>query len=180
MQAEAVLALVLMTAAIMLPIVPSWFLFRTMRSNGEMSGPLGGFKVRLSGAVVGYFVLFYFMLGAIPESSGHYHTWTVSGRLAFERPDGTPAPNVNDVFVRFVPPRLSVLNEGAFSWEIPVVEDRSGRLQFPDLQVDLPGYYGLTIPLRRDRKYGGPALKTTYDDSARHIEIETPLTLRAR
>jgi len=174
---EAQLNLLIMAVATLLPIVPAVFLFRGMKSSATASGPFQGFKVRLGGAFAGYFVVFLVLLSVRPKDLSHYHSWTVVGSVTFDHP-GEPDPNVNDVFVRFVPPRLGIMNQGLFSWEIPVIEDANGQLHFPDLQLDLRGFRGITIPLGQSHAYGAN-LQAQYDTKQRVISLTQPIVMQS-
>ena len=49
--------LVVISVLVLLPMIPAYVLFKVLRSTGEVSGPLGSFKVALGGAFGGYFAL---------------------------------------------------------------------------------------------------------------------------
>jgi hypothetical protein len=102
----------------------------------------------------------------------------VEGVVAFDQVEGEPEPNVNDVVVRFVPPRLAVLNGGGFLWEVSVIESDDGRMQFPDLQLDLRGHRGVTVPLGPNRTYGTATVAPEYDTKHRRITLKNPIMMR--
>jgi hypothetical protein len=179
MRTEATITIVVMAVVVILPLLPAFLLFRFLPSQGSAEGPFHGMTIKFSGAFSGYLVVFLALLAIRPGEANHYHTWTVSGSLVFDQPVGTPPPNPNDVFIRFVPPRLTVLNQGAFRWDIPVVEDRDGNLVFPDIQIDLRDYAGVTVPLDRSRRYGGVVVEAKYDEISRNITLSTPIVLKS-
>lgn len=172
-------ALLVLAAVVILPLLPAFLLFKFLPSQGDASGPLQGLTIKFGGSFAGYLVVFLSLLYVRPVDALHYHTWTVSGTLAFQHPEAEADPNVNDVFVRIIPPRLTLLNQGAFHWEIPVIETSDGRLQFPDLQLDLREYRGMTIPLGPDRPYGSAAVALTYDEKARRITLAQPIVMQS-
>ena len=169
-QAWAITWAILVT---LLPLAPSLALYKILPSTGDLEGPWKGFKVKFSGAVACYLVIFFTLLETRPTDPNHFHTWTVRGTIVTQPAVGEDDPNLNDLFVRFVPPRLGVLNQGAFEWEIPVADGKG----FPSLQLDLKDFRGLTVPLGPTGAYGSIALDETRDERARMIVIRTPLTL---
>jgi len=173
---ETILALIFNWSAVLLPIVPAFLLFKYLPSTGDASGTWQGNSFKFGGAFAGYLVVMVTMFHYRPAEYAHFHTWTVTGALAFQKPASDPEPNINDIYVRVIPPRLSVLNQGMFSWEIPVTE-ADGRLQFPDLQLDLRDYRGMTVPLGPDRSYGSTPIVAEYDHAARRIIIKQPITM---
>ena len=178
MREEAVLALVTWVVAILLSMLPAFVLFKYLPSSGEVDGPLHGFRLKLGGAFAGFFAVFLSLLYVRPVETGHYHTYTVRGQLQFVHPETELPPNVNDVVVRFVPPSLGILNQGTFAFDLPVTEDRDGRLVYPSIQFDLRGYGGVTVPLRKGTTYGA-TVKTGHDDDARQIVLPNPIVMRS-
>ena len=180
MTAEALWALLIIIVIAIVPCVPSWWLYRKLESSGTLDGPWNGFTVKIGGAATCYFLIFFTLFAVRPRpDTGHYHTWTVSGQLKFLHALDEEEPNVNDALIRFVPPRLGVLNGGMFAWEIPVVEDANGRLAYPDLQIDMRNYGGVTVPLSRGTVYGAKAFDATFDEKRRTITIGTPIELNS-
>lgn len=171
--------LLVWAAAILLPMVPSFVLYKYLPSTGEASGPFKGGLFKFGGAASCYIVLFSTLVAIRPEPDAHFHTWTVAGSLDFKHPESEADPNVNDVYVRVIPPRLGILNQGAFFWEIPVIETPDGRLHFPDLQLDLRDYRGMTVPLGPDRSYGAQNLQADYDHDLRRITLKQPITMHS-
>jgi hypothetical protein len=176
---ETSAAILIMAAVSLLPLIPAFLLFKLLPSTGGAEGPMGGLTVKFGGAFAGYLVLFLCLLYVRPRDPLHLHTWTVTGSVVFEHADSEGDPNINDVLVRVVPPRLALMNQGVFSWEIPVLEDSGGGHQFPDLQIDLRDYRGVTIPLTPSRAYGAPVVDVTYDAATRTITLTKPITLKS-
>lgn len=177
---ETTLSIVIMVIVLLVPAIPAFFLFKYLPSTGDVTGPWHGLQLRLGGAFAGYVIVVLIAVQIRPQELQHYHTWTVAGSIATKPALGDPDPNINDIVIRIVPPRLSIMNQGSFEWEIPVIEDAAGRLQFPLLQIDLPGYRGVTLPLGPTRTYGAIAADATYDESNRLIYIKTPITLESK
>jgi hypothetical protein len=170
---EAGLSILVLAVVVLLPLIPAYVLFKYLPSTGSASGPFQGLTLKFGGAFAGYLVIFSALLAVRPTEFSHYHTWEVSGRLSFNRPPSAAEPDVNDIIVRIVPPDLVVRNQGLFRFRIPVEEDAQGKPQFPDLQIDLGGYRGATIPLGPDRPYGAPDLEATHDFAHRTIVLNS-------
>jgi hypothetical protein len=179
MREEALLSMWVMTVVVLLPMIPSFILFKFLPSTGAAEGPFKGIAFRFSGAFAAYLAVFLALFSIRPVETNHYHTWTVTGRLDFAPAPGTPRPDARDVYVRFTPPQLTVFHGGLFRWELPVLEDRDGELQFPDVQLDLAGYAGITIPLAPARRYGTVNLQVDYDHAGREIVLADPIVLSA-
>jgi len=169
-----------MIAVFLVPLGPAIALYRANwggSQGGETSGTLFGVSFKLAGAA-GVYVLFIAVAYQFrPSDTDHYHTWTVEGKIEAPPLPGEPDANLNDLFVRVVPPRLSVMNDGYFSWPVPVVEDSSGRLHFPNLQLDEPGFRGLTLTLDPNRSFGAAQVKMTHDESRRLIVFNEVIKL---
>lgn len=181
MTLEALWSLLVIVVIALVPCVPTWWLYRKLAATGELAGPWQGFTVKIGGAAACYLIIFFTLFGVRPRGgdTGHYHTWTVTGQITFLHTAEEDDPNVNDALIRFVPPRLGVMNGGMFAWEIPVVEDANGHLVYPDLQIDMHSYGGVTVPLSRGQVYGAKKFDATFDEKHRTITIGTPIELNS-
>jgi hypothetical protein len=176
---EAAIRLIGLMLAVLVPCVPALLLYRKLPESGEVTGLMAGLRIKFTGPAAVYTVIFFLLLGRLPEAATHFHTWTVTGQITFDRAPTDPVPNLGDVFVRFIPPRLGIMNQGAFVWDIPVSEDANGRSQFPDIQIDLRDYGGVTLPLARNRRYGAESIPATIDPVTRTIVLDAPIVLRS-
>lgn len=172
---ETLNALLVLAVIALLPLVPAVLLFRFLPSAGSVEGPMQGLTVKFGGAFAGYFALFLVLVSIRPTELTHYHTWTVTGTIEPSPAQGEPEPNLNDVVIRMVPPRFNLMNQGAFSWDIPVIEDAAG-LHFPDIQFDLREYRGVTVPLGGN-KYGAEPIPLHVDLATRTIRLMAPVRL---
>jgi hypothetical protein len=181
MEESAKVAMLFLALSVVLPLLPAFILFKFLPSTGDVSGPLKGLNVKFGGAFGAYLVVFLALLAVRPQDLKHYHTWRVVGQIQLAQARGEEAPNIHDVVVRVVPPHLDVMNGGTFAFDIPVLEDERGNLDFPDLQLDLRSYQGITVPLNKrvQQPYGWVDVKRAYDEKARTITIQTPLTLQS-
>jgi hypothetical protein len=181
MELSAKVAMMFMALAVVLPLLPAFILFKFLPSTGDVSGPLKGLNVKFGGAFGAYLVVFLALLAIRPQDLKHYHTWKVVGHIELAQAKDEEPPNIHDVVVRVVPPHLAVMNGGTFAFDIPVLEDDQGNLDFPDLQLDLRSYQGITVPLskRKDKPYGSIDVKPAYDEKAKTITIQAPITLQS-
>src|SRR5262249_22383818 len=78
----------------LLPLVPAYVLFKTLRSRARVTGPLAGLKVQLSGAFAAYFIVFIILFRGLSSevSSFQYHEWKVAGRVEFDTDGEKPNP----------------------------------------------------------------------------------------
>jgi hypothetical protein len=178
---ETKTTLIVMTVAVLLPIVPALLLFKALPSQGAIKGPLGplkGLQIKFGGAFAGYLVIFLVLMQLMPKDSSHYHTWTVMGRIDYRHDPAEPDPSRAEISVRLIPPYLEVPDEGPFTFEIPVTEKADGTLQFPTLHIGVREYQSLTIPLDPAHTYGTQDFGTQYDHKKRIIGFKQPLVLQ--
>jgi hypothetical protein len=174
---EAKLTLLVMTVAVLLPILPALLLFKALPSSkGEVKGPFKGLQIKFGGAFAGYLVILVLILRYLPSSYTTYSTWTVMGRIAFQHDPQLPDPNSAEISVRLVPPHLE-LDPGPFTFEVPVTKKPDGTLVFPTLRIDVKDYQSLSIPLDPEYRYGALELTPKYDYKKRTIGFEQPLTM---
>jgi hypothetical protein len=177
------LDLVYATALVVLPLIPAVILFKLIPSKGEVSGPLKGMTVKYGGAFAGYLPVFLFLLKALPFGADRYVTYTVSGKVVFDRAPDEMGPDAHDIRVRLTPPRLDVDPDGPngqFSFDVPVPIGKDGRPAFPSLALDLPGYEPRLLPLAPNDVGDGSRIEARRDpNSPYHIGFD-PITLRSR
>ena len=175
---EANQMLLFEVAAIVLPMVPAFVLFKFLPASSEVSGLLQGMQVKFGGAFAGYLVLFLTLWYGKPVDTHHYHYWTVKGMVQADRAGDENAPSLRDVVCRIVPPRFEVENDGSFAFEIAMPEDDQGATVFPDLQINLPNYAGATVHLNDGKQgYGSVAVKQDVDTKRRIITLGSPIVL---
>src|SRR6266446_846087 len=85
--------LVVISVLVLLPMIPAFVLFKLLRSKGNVSGPLGSFKIALGGAFGGYFALTVFITTVAVKADvikPAAPVWHVRGTLQFDDGDGAP------------------------------------------------------------------------------------------
>lgn len=126
-----------------LPLVPSFILFKYLPGEAWASGPFQGLKINLTGAFAAYFLLF---LTAIPVINSmrnmheSYELWTVRGKFSTED-SSSIRPNSAKFF--FMPPGENIA-DGYFRFAIYGKKTASG-IEFPQIQLIVDGYK--TVPL---------------------------------
>jgi len=180
---DAVLVVGIKAVVTLLPLIPAYVLFATLKSQARVSGPLSGFKVQLSGSFAAYFVVLLVLwqgLAAEIEKS-HYHTWTVTVEVKFVS-SGQP-PDYGQIVSYMRPPELPVQKDGTFEFQVPVRVLPNGNLEWPQLSMEVPGFEPGIIHLyepSRKPAYGTRLLKEDYDKANRAIALKEPVVIRAK
>jgi hypothetical protein len=165
-------------SAVLLPLVPAFLLFAFLPSTGEAKGPFMGLQIKFGGAFAGYLVVFLVMWYSIPKDmQHHYQQWTIKGVVKLRHPEKEQEPNIRTVVCRVIPPKFDVENDGSFSLEVLVPEDDQGRPKYPDLDINLADYGGVTVPIsgRSASGYGSPPIPLRVDGET--IELMSPIVL---
>jgi hypothetical protein len=128
--------LLLITVAVLLPLVPAYLLFRLLPSEGSVEGPWHGLKIKLGGAFAAYFLLVVTVFG-FTRTLPQYEVWTVHGEIRLA--DGMP---FHPQMVNFSlnPPGFQPTPNGFFSLDLLAKPNIAGAPELPWLIVDHPGY----------------------------------------
>jgi hypothetical protein len=161
--------LIMLSAIVLLPLIPAFILFHTIKSSAQVDGPLGGLKVSLGGAFGGYVALTVFIATYFAHMP-HVTTWRVTGDLQF--PGGTPTMITCDVH----PPEFMIDDENHFRLDLPIDED--GTL--PSIVIAASGYQTKTIDLTNpDGKMGGRYDAQKYASKAT-IHVNKPIVFQKK
>jgi hypothetical protein len=179
MNQEANQMMMFNAAAVLLPLIPAILLFKFLPASGEIEGPFKGLRIKFGGAFAAYLVLFLVMWEGRPPDLHHYHTWTVKGIVQLRNTGQGQEPSIREVICRIIPPKFEVENDGSFNFEIPVPDDDQGMPQYPDLQIDLRNYAGVTVHVAGGRTpgYGAPIIPLKFDELKRTIDLASPVLL---
>lgn len=164
--------LIILSALILLPLIPAYLLFKLLPSSADVEGPMptSNMKVRLGGAFGGYAALAMFLATfwsqTMHEKKDAMGTWRVQGRLQFA--DGAPRPHVS---IDLGPPRLQIDNANNFYLEIPVAKGE----EVPPIVIDAAGYPSRTVRLAPGDNDFGTNYKRIIDAKARQIRISDPI-----
>ena len=181
MNQEANQMMLFNAAAVLLPLVPAILLFKFLPASGELEGPFKGMRIKFGGAFAGYLVLFMVMWEGRPPDLHHYHTWTVKGLVQLQPAGQESKPSLREVICRIIPPKFEVENDGSFNFDIPVPDDDQGLPQYPDLQLDLRDYAGVTVHVVEGSAsgYGSQPIPLKIDRLKRTIELRSPVFLNS-
>jgi hypothetical protein len=159
--------LIVLSAIVLLPIIPAYLLFKLLPSSADVSGPFHGYKVALGGSFAGYVVVLMFIATYYAKTlhGPTYRTWTVHGRVRF--PVGERAVVRGDLG----PPLVQQDLANGFSFSIPVAEGSD----VPDLVLHAEGYPPMTIPLFEDAAPGEPDFKKKVDTKKGTIRFTQPI-----
>lgn len=132
--------LLVLTAIVMLPLIPAFLLFKLLPSRAVVKGPLAGLNVSLGGAFGGYVALTVFVATFFANSIDKPTALHVHGTLQF--PDGERPPVVTcDVH----PPAFRTVGARDFELEMD-----DGRL--PVLVFTAEGYDSVPVYLDKVAK----------------------------
>jgi hypothetical protein len=126
--------LVYVLVVILVPLLPTFVLFRALPSRAALKGPFRGWKVNFGGAFAGYVFVLVFITYSFRSSISErpYRKWVVKGAVSFMPSDGSA--NANDITCYIRPPQL-VVDQGnnSFTFEVPVRDDDNDDPEFPQL-----------------------------------------------
>lgn len=180
---DAVLIIGTKTIVTLLPLVPAYVLFATLKSRADVTGPFSGLKIQLGGAFAAYFIVLLVLSHGVGEAMEqfHYHSWNVKGKVKFETTGR--APDYAQITTYMRPPDLPVRKDGTFEFEVPVRELSNGELVWPQLSMEVegfePGFIHLYEPSRQP-KYGAELIPESYDRVHRVIELQEAVLMRSK
>jgi hypothetical protein len=179
--------LVYIAAALLLPLVPAYLLYRTLPAETSVAGPFKGVNIKLSGSFAGYFLLvlvvFSFVYSRL-KPAHNYEVYKVKGLVGLD-PKNKDLKTIADLRkiapgmrISLVPPERQVMQSGEMTVEIPVERGQAGELEFPSLYIEHALVEGATVDLddeRIQRKYD-----IVYDRSRKIITIGEPIVLEEK
>lgn len=168
----------LLSLAVLLPVVPAYVLYRTLPATTTVSGPFKGMNVQLTGAFAGYFLVLIVVVGLIAERSAppRYQVWSVTGRVQLK--DGDPREQIAYADFNIQPPTTLLFPDGRFALDMPVRLGQSDKLDFPVIVISHPGYLPQTIALGEQQpSFGAKAYRMRADADSKRWVIETPIEL---
>jgi hypothetical protein len=101
-----------------------------------------------------------------------YENWKVGGRIDAQDPD------TSTLLVQ--PPHPHVNPDGTFSSDMPVRRKADGKLDFPSVLIEHPGYHSQSVDmawLRTGGSFGGPDLQAEFNDADKSILLHKPIKL---
>ena len=130
--------LIILSALVLLPLIPAFILFKALPSTAVVKGPLAGFNVDLGGAFGGYVALAVFLAGFYHTKLTAPETWTVQGEL-----QTVNGELPTDLICKLKPPTLQI-EDGKFEFEVPVTASKKQL----NLVFEARGYRSATVPVK--------------------------------
>ncbi len=158
-----------MGAVILIPILPAYILYKTLRSTAVVNGPLKGFKIHLGGAFAGYFTLVLVLL-AFFKAPPKYELWEVRGQIQCDTCGEFDTRHLN---LSLKPPNQAITSDGMFDVLISRGPGMNGEVQFPTLVIEYPDVQTVSIDLNKEIPINTQNVKrVTKDSRSREIMIE--------
>jgi hypothetical protein len=178
--------IVVIAAILLIPLVPSYFLFKKIKTSANVDGTFQGLQIKLAGAFGGYFLLVLVCMTILIKFSKlgtPYDLWAIEGRIEFA--NGVNAVNVNNTRMFISPPSQEVRSDGTFRMgDVPLPKEVELSGQYPSINFILQGQdmkYLRVINLSekpptfdQDRGYN-----VKYSREKKTIEIENSFALNA-
>ena len=154
---------------ILVPIVPSYLLFRLLPEKAAVTGPFKGLRIDLSGAFAGYFLIFLVLIGVRGSfQSTSYQKWEVTGQIVF--PDATSNRYVDPRYVTLSVPSLRSDWDGNFTLDFVTTSDHV--FDYPHLYINYPGYQAETFWLGpKDQNVRNERLPVLFDTAHNRIDL---------
>ncbi|MCU1245878.1 MAG: hypothetical protein JWN02_1788 [Acidobacteria bacterium] len=158
--------LVVLSALVLLPMIPAYLLFKLLPSRAVVGGPLAGMNVSLGGAFGGYFVVMIFL--ATQYGSMIFRptvrVWHVTGRVQLAANDSD-----HDVHGTVFPPLVAVGVDKSFDILVPVADGQ----EMPKIALQAKDYELRTVDLSViDTKY--------VDKSNNRITLHEPIVMQKK
>jgi len=118
---------------LLLPIVPAFLLFKALPSTGDVSGPLGGLQIKLSGAFAGYFAIVVLLFVMYHVWHPTYGVYKIHGTVTDE--NGNPIPGLDGNNLTLEPAGLTFYPDGSFDMKVVAANG-----DWPKLSVNYPNY----------------------------------------
>ena len=155
---------------ILLPMVPAFVLFWKLPSTADVTGPLQGLNLKLSGAFGGYCALLIILLYThnIWNPPPSRQVWEVRGTVADEA--GTAVRALTPTDIGLMPVRNVAYPDGTFSLTVSTEPKDGGGIAFPKVVVGYQDFQPVTIPLDpSDGSHQG----LIWDEKAHVVTIPT-------
>jgi hypothetical protein len=165
--------LIILSALVLLPLIPAFLLFKMLPSKAVVKGPLAGLNVDLGGAFGGYVALTVFLATFYTTKMTAPETWTVQGELEAAGAQELPV----DLTVKLKPPSLAI-EDGRFEFEVPVSTSKKPL----NLVFEARGYESAVVRVKGpDGKIqpGGAYDQKIYK-SSQTIVLEKPVVMRKK
>ncbi|MFI5102019.1 MAG: hypothetical protein ACHP9V_01470 [Terriglobales bacterium] len=171
-----------MLLILLLPLIPSFLLFRFLPGSADVEGPFKGFTIKLGGAFAGYIVtvLLSWQVAESLLAPTWSDNWNVVGQITFDSAPGNhPSPTQALVLVK--PPTADIDSSGSLQMMVPIPRVHQGATDIQRLVIAVDGYETVDVPLDPDNKhlgaFGGENYQVTFDKNLHRISIGKPIVL---
>jgi len=163
---------------LIIPLVPSYVLYKNLPSKTTVTGPFKGLNINLTGAFGGYFLLVLVSWGVVSHllvpAESNYEIWSVTGMVESSETDenlNDHVSGIKETAIGVTPPNFIMGSSGDFSITVICFPGHvKGIKKFPTLTVNRDGYYGIILPLSME--------DLTIDDMSKVITINKPIMLQ--
>jgi hypothetical protein len=168
-------AYLILALVILLPIIPSFLLFKALPAGADLGGLFQGMDLKLSGAFAAYFALVLLILSthSIWNPPVYYQVWQVSGTVTDEGGNAIQPLDPQDVSLQ--PPSFQPQLAGAFKLSFSTIPGQGNSEDYPVLMVGHKDYTAVNIDL--DPASGDTSSNIKWDKEHHKIKI-TRLILR--
>jgi hypothetical protein len=131
---------------VILPLVPSFLLFKFLPSRGNISGPLQGMQIKFGGAFAGYLILAFLLRPVVIkklEPKPEYEVWTVEGDVVDNT--GKRIPDILHPEIRLVPNYR--IERGHFNFKVLGNKVGENEVQFPSMFTKVPNFIDADFPM---------------------------------
>ena len=157
---------------VLLPIIPSFILFKFLPSKARVKGPFKGLKINVTGGFGGYFIVVLFVGGYFfthPLQVMDYELWSVEGTIQLHEED---FDNM-DITITIKPPDQELQLDGAFAIDNVPIPKRLAAIK-PSIIIRKDGYKKVQISL--------DSASTIYNieciKEGKKINIRSPVVLK--
>ena len=180
--------LIYIAAAVLLPLIPAYILYKTLPAKTNVKGPFKGLNIQLTGAFGGYFLLVLVVFSFVysrpprpiivncpPPDPYRYEVYKVRGHISVEQKS-----DIKDIALAVQPSEHSITPDGDFQLEITVKPGQTGEPTFPSLVFGHPEYLPETVHLTESPASFGEQYHIEYNKSAKTIVVKDPVELKKK
>lgn len=128
-----------------LPIIPTFLIFKLLPNTAIVKGPFKGLTIRLGGAFAAYFLLFVVlipkMFTLIKDTEDSNRVWTISGSILDSA--GHKIKITSNPRLTLIP--TTEINNGEFKIKIVGKCDENGQVEFPIIAIQADNYVSTNL-----------------------------------
>jgi hypothetical protein len=173
----------------LVPIIPAYFIYKVLpqTSDAEVIGPFAGLKIKLTGALAGYFIITLLAIGVTKQlrfsdqqkqidelkqqiaSMEQKEHWPIEGKIVLGA-DPQPVMDPSKIRLTVKPPAPRIDDDGRFlvNWDVKT----------PMLRIERDGYLPEVVQLEAQPRYGATDYEVKFDQNSKKIIINKSITLK--